>query len=229
VSLLELVAIWLLPVVFGITVHEVAHGWMALRLGDRTAQMLGRLTLNPIRHVDPVGTILVPVVLLMLGGFVFGWAKPVPVTWENLRRPQRDMALVALAGPLANVLMAVIWLLVLLVGISLQTSGYMQGIARGLAYMATAGILINTVLLVLNLLPVPPLDGSRVLAALLPRRLRAGYGRIEPFGLLILVALIATGLLGPVMRPLMWGFFEILFSYSDQALRYFLWTMQVVS
>src|SRR5690554_1160327 len=116
----------MLPVVFGITVHEVAHGWMALRLGDRTAQMLGRLTLNPIRHIDPVGTILVPAVLLVLGGFVFGWAKPVPVTWENLRRPQRDMALVALAGPLANVLMAVIWLLVLLFGIATQDSASMQ-------------------------------------------------------------------------------------------------------
>ncbi len=228
-SLVELVAIWMLPVVFGITVHEVAHGWMALRLGDRTAQMLGRLTLNPIRHIDPVGTILVPAVLLMLGGFVFGWAKPVPVTWENLRRPQRDMALVALAGPLANVLMAVIWLIVLLSGIALQDSASTQAFARGMVYMATAGILINTVLMVLNLLPVPPLDGSRVVAALLPRRLRAGYSRIEPFGLLILVLLIATGLLGPVMRPLMWGFFEILFSFSDTGLRYFLWAMQVVS
>ncbi|MDX9740232.1 MAG: site-2 protease family protein [Gammaproteobacteria bacterium] len=221
----ELIVIWALPVVFGITVHEVAHGWMALRLGDRTAQMLGRLTLNPIRHIDPVGTILVPAVLLMLGGFVFGWAKPVPVTWENLRRPQRDMALVALAGPLANVLMAVIWLLVLLLGIALQDMAF----ARGLIYMAAAGILINAVLMVLNLLPVPPLDGSRVVAALLPRSLRAGYGRLEPFGLLILVLLIATGLLGPVMRPLMWGFFEILFSFSETGLRHFLWAMQVVS
>lgn len=226
-SPVELVAIWLLPVVMGITVHEVAHGWMALRLGDRTAQMLGRLSLNPIRHIDPVGTIAVPLVLLMLGGFVFGWAKPVPVTWENLRRPQRDMALVALAGPLANLLMAVAWLGVLLIGISAENGA--SGLARGLVYMAAAGILINTVLMVLNLLPVPPLDGSRIVAAILPRKLRAGYARIEPFGLMILLLLIATGLLGPVMRPLMSGFFEILFSFSETGWRHFLWAMQVVS
>lgn len=222
----ELIAIWLLPVVMGITVHEVAHGWMALRLGDRTAQMLGRLSLNPVRHIDPLGTIAVPLVLLMLGGFVFGWAKPVPVTWENLRRPQRDMALVALAGPLANLLMAVAWLGVLLIGISAESSA--SGFARGLVYMAAAGILINTVLMVLNLLPVPPLDGSRIVAALLPRRLGSGYARIEPFGLVILLLLIATGLLGPVMRPLMNGFFEILFSFSEAGWRHFLWAMQVV-
>ncbi|MFZ1988209.1 MAG: site-2 protease family protein, partial [Alphaproteobacteria bacterium] len=115
-SLIQKLAVWVMPVLLAITVHEVAHGWMALRLGDRTALMLGRLTLNPIKHIDPIGTILLPALMLLIGGFVFGWAKPVPITWENLRHPKRDMALVALAGPTANLLMAVLWLLVVKLG-----------------------------------------------------------------------------------------------------------------
>lgn len=199
-SLLQRVAVWVIPVLFAITVHETAHGWMALRLGDPTAKMLGRLTLNPIKHIDPLGTIVVPGILLMLGGFLFGWAKPVPITWENLRRPKQDMAWVAAAGPLSNLLMALIWAVLIRVGLALgHTSG---GIAVFLIYAGVAGLFINTILMVLNLLPLPPLDGSRVVSALLPPRLAYRYGQLEPYGFPILVVLLLTGLLGKILWPL---------------------------
>jgi len=193
------IAVWVLPVLFAITVHEVAHGWVARRLGDPTAFMLGRLTLNPIKHIDPVGTVLVPLALLMLGGFVFGWAKPVPVTWENLRHPKRDMALVAAAGPGANLVMALLWALVMKLGMLLE--GSVNAVAIPLLYMGFAGITINLVLMVLNLLPLPPLDGGRVVAGLLPGRLSWQYGRLEPYGLMILLALLFLGLLGKLLQP----------------------------
>ena len=193
------VATWILPVLFAITVHEVAHGWVARRLGDPTAYMLGRLTLNPIKHIDPVGTILVPLALVLLGGFVFGWAKPVPVTWENLRHPKRDMALVAVAGPTANLLMALLWAGAMKIGMLL--AGTVDSVAIPLLYMGAAGIMINLVLMVLNLLPLPPLDGGRVVAGLLPGRLSWQFSRIEPYGLMILLAMLFFGLLGDVLRP----------------------------
>jgi Zn-dependent protease len=193
------VATWALPVLFAITVHEVAHGWVARRLGDPTAYMLGRLTLNPIKHIDPVGTILVPLALVMLGGFVFGWAKPVPVTWENLRHPKRDMALVAVAGPTANLVMALLWAGAMKIGMLL--AGTVDSVAIPLLYMGAAGIMINLVLMVLNLLPLPPLDGGRVVAGLLPGRLSWQFSRIEPYGLMILLAMLFFGLLGDVLRP----------------------------
>jgi Zn-dependent protease len=198
-DVIQRLAVWAMPVLLAITVHEVAHGWMALRLGDRTALMLGRLTLNPIKHIDPIGTLLVPAVMLALGGFVFGWAKPVPVTWENLRKPRRDMALVALAGPMANLLMAVLWLLALKLGIWLQPSSPWFG--TPLLYMSVAGIVINCVLMVLNLLPLPPLDGGRVVAGLLPGPLSWRYGRIEPYGLIIVLLLFVTNILGKILSP----------------------------
>jgi Zn-dependent protease len=198
-SLAQRIVIWALPVLFAITVHEVAHGWVAKQLGDPTAMMLGRLTLNPIKHIDPIGTILVPLVLMVLGGFIFGWAKPVPVTWENLKHPKRDMVFVAAAGPLANLVMAVIWAIIAKVGFLFI--GSVDSVAIPLIYMGQAGILINTVLMVLNLIPMPPLDGGRVVSGLLPDRLSWQFSRIEPYGILILLGLLATGLLGQLLWP----------------------------
>ncbi len=202
-SLPQLLAVWVLPVLFAITVHEVAHGWVAKRLGDPTAERLGRLTLNPIKHIDPVGTVLVPALLLVLGGFMFGWAKPVPVTWENLRHPKRDMAIVAAAGPMANFLMAIGWALLALLGTRLPPD--LAAIALPLFYMGQAGISINLVLMVLNLLPLPPLDGGRVAVGLLPGPLGWQLSRLEPYGFFILLGLLATGLLGRILSPLVNG------------------------
>jgi Zn-dependent protease len=198
-SLMQRIVVWSLPVIFAITVHEVAHGWVAKQLGDPTAMMMGRLTLNPIKHIDPIGTILVPLVLLMLGGFIFGWAKPVPVTWENLRKPKRDMALVAIAGPAANLIMAILWALV--IKISFLISGTIDSLAALMLAMGQAGILINVILMVLNLLPLPPLDGGRVVTGLLPGPLSWKFSRIEPYGFFILLGLLATGLLGKILWP----------------------------
>jgi Zn-dependent protease len=157
--------------------------------------MLGRLTLNPAKHVDPVGTLVVPILLLVMHLPVFGWAKPVPVTWDNLKKPKRDMALVAAAGPGANLLMALAWAVVMRVGIELS-AGELVTVGRPLAYMGFAGIQINIVLMVLNLLPLPPLDGGRILTGILPGPLAWKVSRIEPYGFIILLGLLATGLLG---------------------------------
>lgn len=198
-NLIQQVAVWALPVLFAITVHEVAHGWVAKQLGDPTAMMLGRLTLNPLKHIDPVGTILVPLILIMAGGVIFGWAKPVPVTAENLHHPKRDMALVAAAGPTANLIMAILWALIM--KLALMLPGGMMGLALPLTYMAGSGITINILLMVLNLLPVPPLDGSRVVAGFLPDPLAWKFSRIEQYGLIILLILMVTGILGKIMWP----------------------------
>ena len=196
---LQALSVAILPILFAVTVHEVAHGWVAKRLGDPTAQRLGRLTLNPLRHIDPIGTVAVPLLLFLTTGFVFGWAKPVPVTWENLRHPKRDMALVALAGPGANLVMALLWGLL---ERSVQTlPPDAAWAAVPLFYMGITGITVNVVLMVLNLLPVPPLDGGRVVTSLLPGRMAWQFSRIEPFGLLILGLLMLTGILGQVLDP----------------------------
>ncbi|HHI93255.1 MAG TPA: site-2 protease family protein [Gammaproteobacteria bacterium] len=193
------VAVWALPVLFAITVHEAAHGWVAKKLGDPTAMMLGRLTLNPIKHIDPIGTVVVPIALMLMGGVIFGWAKPVPVTWENLKNPRRDMALVAMAGPLSNLLMAILWALIMKLGFVINAS--MPSLAWPLIYMGSAGIVINVILMLLNLLPIPPLDGGRVLAGLLPGPWAWKLGRIEPYGLFIMLALLVTGMLGTILGP----------------------------
>lgn len=208
-ELLRLIAIWALPVLFAITVHEAAHGYAARALGDSTASMLGRLTLNPLKHIDPIGTIAVPVGLLVLSSltpgspFVFGWAKPVPVNTRNLHRPRRDMALVAAAGPGANLIMALGWGALIHLGLVLDTAYSEAMVAMGLA-----GIAINILLMVLNLLPIPPLDGGRVVSSLLPGRVGYWYDRIEPFGLVIVLGLLLTGLLGVILQPLYRGGIE---------------------
>jgi Zn-dependent protease len=198
-SLVEKVIVWAIPVLFAITVHEVAHGWVASRLGDQTARRLGRLTLNPIKHMDPIGTVVLPLLLLYIGGFIFGWAKPVPVTWQNLRHPRRDMALVAAAGPGANLVMMLLW--ALLAKLLVMVTQHPIWILELLLIMCSIGITINIVLMVLNLFPVLPLDGGRIMTSLLPPQLAVLYSRLEPFGLLILVVLLASGLLGGILGP----------------------------
>ena len=205
-STLQLIVVSIIPVLFAITMHEAAHGWMALRLGDSTAKMLGRLTVNPIPHIDPVGTVLVPAALLTMstlaGGtpFLIGWAKPVPITAENLRKPKRDMAFVAIAGPLSNFLMALFWAVVIRIGMELLVVA--QGVGEFLIYSGQVGIYINAILLALNILPLPPLDGSRVVSSLLPPRLEWQYNRLESFGFPILILLLVTGILGGILSPI---------------------------
>ena len=199
-SLIEKIFTAAVPIIFAITVHEVAHGWVASKLGDQTARLSGRLTLNPVKHIDPVGTIVVPLVMIILTPFAFGWAKPVPVNWRNLNNPRRDMALVAAAGPGANVIMLVLWTLLLMI---------LFGASHGISYtsilfveMAKVGIIINIVLIVLNLLPLPPLDGSRIVTAFLSPVAAQRYNSLERWGLLILIALIFTGVLGKILQPM---------------------------
>ena len=201
------IAVLILPLLFAITLHEAAHGWMANRLGDSTARMLGRISLNPVRHIDPVGTIILPIGMFLLTGFIFGWAKPVPVNFGNLNRPRRDMGIVALAGPAANLLMMVLWALAMRLAVSLGDSALW--LAQPLLLMGAAGILINAILMVLNLFPILPLDGGRVLASLLPPKLAAPFSRLEPYGLVILVVLLFSGVLGSVLWPLI-GLVELL-------------------
>lgn len=198
-ALLQKVLIWAAPVLFAVTVHEVAHGWVASRLGDKTALMLGRLTLNPFKHIDLVGTIIVPIACLLFGGFIFGWAKPVPVNFRNLNNPKRDMLLVAIAGPLTNIIMAIGWAIVAKIGEMIVSAGISNAIV--LVYMGTAGMSINAMLAILNIIPIPPLDGSRVLSSLLPNSIANAYNKIEPFGLIILLVLIATNVLSLVLMP----------------------------
>ncbi|MDH3354998.1 MAG: site-2 protease family protein [Chromatiales bacterium] len=211
-GLIQKIAVWIVPVLFAITVHEVAHGWVAKQLGDKTAMMLGRLTLNPIKHIDPVGTLLIPGVLLALGGFIFGWAKPVPITWENLKNPKRDVALVSVAGPLSNLIMAIFWMLVIRLSLMLGTTADSASIF--LVYIGVAGIVINTVLMILNMLPIPPLDGGRVLGALLPGPWSWQLSRLEPYGLPILILLLATGMLGKIIGPMVTFVVSTLIGFS---------------
>jgi Zn-dependent protease len=200
----QAVAVAILPLIFAITLHEAAHGWVASQCGDKTALMMGRVTLNPAKHIDLIGTILVPVVLMFIGGFVFGWAKPVPVAWQNLKHPRRDMALVALAGPAANLLMALGWALIAKASGLFLAGNHQAWVAvtgEFLQNAANFGILINCVLFVLNLLPIPPLDGSRIISSLLPPGAAHAYEKIEPFGIWILLALLFLGILGHVLTP----------------------------
>lgn len=203
-SLIQTIAVYAIPVLLGITLHEAAHGYVARMFGDPTAYEAGRISLNPIRHIDPIGTIAVPLFLLfstkLLGGagLLFGWAKPVPVDWGRLRNPKSDMLWVALAGPASNLVMAVLWSisLKLLVGGGVRPDEF-------LALMAVAGIQINLVLMALNLFPLPPLDGGRIVFSLLPSNLAWKYAKLEPYGLMILIVLMLTGVLWVLLTPLL--------------------------
>lgn len=202
-NLVQRVAVWALPLIFAVTVHEAAHGWVADRLGDPTARQMGRITFNPLPHIDLVGTILVPIMMLSFTGFLIGWAKPVPVSVQRLHSPKRDMAIVAAAGPAVNLVMAVAWSLVLLLAHKLIHSA--QVIAVPLLLMAVAGVFVNLVLMAINLLPVPPLDGGRIVTGLLPIRAARVFARIEPFGLIVLILLLMTGVVGIVLAPVVFG------------------------
>ena len=206
-QLIQTVLIYALPVIFAITLHEAAHGYAAQRLGDPTAAMLGRVTLNPFPHIDPVGTILMPLLLYFgtSGAFLFGYAKPVPVRFDRLRHPKRDMVWVALAGPGANLLQALLWgvLLYVMAGSGLTERFFIE--------MCKAGMLTNVVMFVFNLFPLPPLDGGRILVGLLPWRQALMVSRIEPWGFFIVMALVITGVISSVwMRPLMDLTFDLL-------------------
>ncbi|MEW6293593.1 MAG: site-2 protease family protein [Pseudomonadota bacterium] len=200
-NLIQTLAIYAIPVIFAITLHEAAHGYVARHFGDPTAWQLGRITLNPVKHVDPVGTLLVPALLLFFtkGAFLFGWAKPVPVDFGRLRKPKQDMLWVAAAGPGANLFMAFAWALVLKLAVLMPDNAY----SLPLAEMARAGITVNGVLMLLNLLPIPPLDGGRIAVSLLPHPIAWKFARIEPYGFVILLALMFLGGLELILTPLM--------------------------
>jgi Zn-dependent protease len=208
--LIELISILAIPMIFAITLHEVAHGWAAKQLGDLTAYKLGRLSLNPIRHVDPLGTVIVPIGLALLtqGQWYFGWAKPVPVVFRNLRNPKRDMVLVAAAGPGANLVMATFWTLVY-IGATLAGNTPEDWLIR----VCQAGIYFNTLLMVFNLLPIPPLDGGRVLSGLLPAEASRVVDRIEPFGFIIVILLMLppVAILWTLMEPFMRFFLDFFY------------------
>ena len=199
-QLIQTIAIYSLPVLFAITLHEAAHGYVARHFGDMTAFAQGRISLNPLRHIDIVGTIVVPLVILLLSGgrFLFGWAKPIPVNYSALRKPRQHMALVAAAGPGANLAMAIGWGMLLKVGLLLPENSYTEPMLR----MAQAGVLVNLVFMFLNLLPILPLDGGRIVASLLPNRMSWQYLKLEPWGLPLLLVLLATNLLDAVLNPL---------------------------
>jgi Zn-dependent protease len=203
-TLVQTVAIYALPVLFAITLHEAAHGYVARHFGDMTAHAQGRISLNPLRHIDIVGTIVVPIVILMLttklvgGGLLFGWAKPVPVNYSALRKPRQHMALVAAAGPGANLVMALLWALLLKLAVLVPNNGF----SEPMGLMAQAGIFVNLIFMFLNLLPILPLDGGRIVASLLPTRAAWQYARLEPFGLPLLVLLLVTNVLGFLLEPL---------------------------
>jgi Zn-dependent protease len=207
-TLVQRIAVWALPLIFAVTVHEAAHGWVADRLGDPTARQLGRITFNPIPHIDPVGTILVPLLMLSFTGFLIGWAKPVPVAVQRLRSPKRDMAIVAAAGPAVNLAMGLIWTLAMLLAHRLIHS--MPAVAEPLLLMAVAGVFVNLVLMAINLLPVPPLDGGRVVTGLLPMAAARVYARIEPFGMIILILLLISGVIGKILGPVVFGSIQLL-------------------
>ncbi|EKE01142.1 MAG: peptidase M50 [uncultured bacterium] len=197
----QIVSMWILPILFAVTIHEVAHGYIADLLGDKTARVLGRLTLNPVKHIDIFGTIVIPILLLLLNtGIILGWAKPVPVNIHNFKNPRRDMALVALAGPMSNFIMALMWATIAKIGSVLLQQDFPGALA--IYTMGGAGIAINLMLMVLNLLPIPPLDGSHIVAGVLPRMIALRYEQIAPFGFVILIVLLYIGAINTILSPI---------------------------
>jgi len=205
-QLIQTITIAAIPILFAITLHEAAHGYVARHFGDMTAYQQGRISLNPIRHIDPVGTILLPLLTLWMGGILFGWAKPVPVNFSALRNPKKDMLWVAIAGPASNLLMALGWAFLY------KLSWWFPGsyFAEPLLEMANIGIKINVVLMVLNLLPLPPLDGGRVAVSLLPHRQAYQLSKIEPYGMFILIFMAMTPVLGLILSPLIGLVYQLL-------------------
>jgi len=205
-TVVQKIAVYALPILFAITVHEAAHGYAAKYFGDLTAERMGRITLNPLKHIDPFGTILLPALTVMLGGILFGWAKPVPVNFANLRNPKKDMFWVAAAGPASNFVMAIFWALLL------NYANYAPNTAVNfLAEMSLAGISINLVLMVLNLLPMPPLDGGRIAVSLLPTPMAIQLARLEQYGFIILIVLMFTGILGKIISPIIQLFERLIY------------------
>lgn len=196
-TVIQKIAIYALPVIFAITVHEAAHGYAAKHFGDMTAFSAGRITLNPLKHIDLFGTIILPALTVMLGGILFGWAKPVPVDFRRLRNPKKDMLWVAAAGPASNFVMAIFWALVMKFSVNAP-----EAFVLPMALMAKAGVTINIVLMVLNLLPLPPLDGGRIAVSLLPMNLARPFAQIERYGFIILIILLFSGVLGRILEPL---------------------------
>ena len=200
------IATWGIPVLFAITLHEFAHGWVANKRGDSTAKMLGRLTMNPVKHIDPIGTVLVPLIFLLLpGSLLFGWAKPIPVNTRNLKKPREDMIYIAIAGPLSNLLMAIMWFLLMHF---IHSTISDPALHKGFLDMTTAGVVFNLILMILNLFPIPPLDGGKVLSNLLPLKMSLALDKIEPYGFFIVLGLIYMGVLNAVLSPIIRAVFN---------------------
>lgn len=194
-NVVQIITVYAIPVLFAITLHEAAHGYVARMFGDNTAFVAGRISLNPLRHIDPIGTVVVPLVMVTLSGFMFGWAKPVPVDFGSLRRPKQDMVWVSAAGPGANLAMAIGWVL-------FAKFLALFGVEEQFFYLvANAGVQVNLVFMALNLLPIPPLDGGRIAVGLLPNKLAYQFARIEPYGMFIIIGLLVTGMLGTLLQP----------------------------
>jgi Zn-dependent protease len=206
-SLIQKIVIYALPIIFAITVHEAAHGYAAKYFGDMTAYKAGRISLNPLRHIDPFGTILLPALTIMLGGILFGWAKPVPVDFSRLRNPKKDMLWVAAAGPASNFVMAIFWVFVIKFTMSMP-----EAISYPLVMMGKAGMSINIVLMVLNLLPLPPLDGGRIAVSLLPTPYAIKFAQLERYGFIILIVLMFSGVLNKILDPFINAVYSLIFS-----------------
>ena len=216
-NIIQILGVVIIPLLFAITLHEAAHGWIASKLGDKTALMLGRVSLNPVKHLDVFGTLILPLAMIIFRfPIIFGWAKPVPITVENFKHPRRDMAFVALAGLLANVIMAFFWALILKLDLWAMQTGMLSqypisGEIKAYVYqVCTYGMMINAILFVLNVLPIPPLDGSRIVSALLPPAMAATYERIEPYGIYIILGLLIFRLLNFILLPLVFGLLRVI-------------------
>lgn len=212
-SIIQTVAVYIIPLIFAITFHEAAHAFVANRYGDNTAKLYGRLSLNPLHHIDPFGTVIFPLISLVLSamaggiGFIFGWAKPVPINYSKLQNPKKNMLWIALAGPLSNLAMAIIW------GLLLKSSMYLSSyFGTPLNMMSQAGISINITLFILNLLPILPLDGGRIVFSLLPAKEAHAYGKTEQYGMWILIALLLLGVLNFIITPIYSFIVNIIFT-----------------